>query len=359
MAPFGVFTVNRRAILGLCSILLVAGSSSAQTVSGVSGTLGHGNTVTVSGSGFGTRARQTPLIWDDVESGAFNSAWTSTTHLSPTGTQSRHQFSSRCGVVNFKNYEAGGWFQGGQNDPGPWYCQYWFKLDENFDWGNTGPTGIGSNLANVKVFRIWETGPAIEDFVVATEGWSNSLIYTASNVSGQPSDWFEGNFKQNWTKGTWHLFQFEFKDSSMGQHDGVFRMWRDGQLVVENTALMTREDYAAYKRPMIVGFYNSWGDASTDDNHFYIDDALIDNSWARVEIGNAPTYAACTHREIQILQSWADGQVSFRVNQGSFENASTAYVFVKNNSGAVSTGYPITFGGTATAGPGQPGKPTF
>lgn len=340
--------------LALCSAPVLA-----QTVNGVSGSVQHGTTITISGSNFGTKPTAAPLIYDDIEGGSFDPRWTSTTRLSPNGTEARHQFSGGSGTVNFVDYQAGGWFTGGSNNAGPWFCQYWFKLADDWTWGSGTYGQMGANLANIKIFRMWETGPADEDFVIATEGWGGSCIWTVENVAAGNVGWFEGNYKQNWSKGTWHLFQFEYKDSDVGQNNGVIRMWRDGQLVLEKTNLLTRENYSAYKRPFIVGFYNSWGDASTDDNHFYIDDAYIDTSWARVEIGNAPTYGACSHREVQLPTSWSTGQVSVTVNQGSFNSGDQAYVFVVNSSGQASAGYPVTIAGAAVSGPGQPGKPVF
>lgn len=343
----------------IVSLALCTGAARAQTVSGVSGTLAHGATITITGSSFGTKPNAAPLIFDDVEGGSFDSRWSSTTRLSPNGTQSRHPNSAGCGTINFTDYESGGWFTGGSNNAGPWFCQYWFKLDDDWTWGNATYGQTGANLANIKIFRMWETGPADEDFVIATEGWGGSCIWTVENVAAGNTGWFEGDYKQNWSKGTWHLFQFEYKDSDVGQNNGVIRMWRDGKLVLEQTNLLTRENYSAYKRPYIVGFYNSWGDASTDGNHFYIDDPYIDTSWARVELGNAPAYDSCTHREVQLPTSWATGQVSVTVNQGSFTAGEQAYLFVVNAAGQRSPGYPVTIAGTVAGGPGQPGKPTF
>lgn len=348
----------RVAILAAALAICIA-PASAQTVSGVSGTLQHGASLVITGSNFGTKPTASPLIFDDVEGGSFDSRWSSTTHMSPSGAESRHANSAGCGTVNFRGYESGGWFTGGSNNAGPWFCQYWFKLDDDWNWGSGTYGEMGANLANIKIFRMWETGPADEDFVIATEGWGGSCIWTVENVAAGNVGWFEGDYKQNWSKGTWHLFQFEYKDSDVGQNNGVIRMWRDGRLVLEKTNLLTRENYSAFKRPFILGFYNSWGDASTDDNHFYIDDAYIDTSWARVELGNASTYGACTHREVQLPTSWSTSQVAVTVNQGSFTGGQQAYLFVVNANGQASPGFPVTVSGTTESGPGQPGKPTF
>jgi len=75
------------------------------------------------------------------------------------------------------------------------------------------------------------------------------------------------------------------------------------------------------------------------------DDIYFDNSWARVEIGDKPVYDNCTHREIQILDSWnrmgnPDPYIEIKINRGSFENGS-AFLFVVDKYGTPSDGYEI------------------
>jgi hypothetical protein len=70
--------------------------------------------------------------------------------------------------------------------------------------------------------------------------------------------------------------------------------------------------------------------------------ALGASSAARVELGDNATYANCTNLSIAIATSWADGEITATINQGSFENG-TAYLFVVDADGAVSGGYPVTF----------------
>ncbi|MFA6198058.1 MAG: putative Ig domain-containing protein [Patescibacteria group bacterium] len=82
----------------------------------------------------------------------------------------------------------------------------------------------------------------------------------------------------------------------------------------------------------------------------YLDDIYIDTTQARVEIGNTSTWDTNTHREIQIPHTtWNDDQIQFTVNQGTFTNGESAYLYVVDENGVVNTtGYPITFGGIAS-----------
>jgi hypothetical protein len=98
-----------------------------------------------------------------------------------------------------------------------------------------------------------------------------------------------------------------------------------------------------------IGWYRSGfvnGSIADGISTVQYDDIYMDSSWARIEIGDAPTYDASTHREIQIPIVWNDGQIDFTVNKGSF-NGGTAYLFVVDENGNASAGYPITFAAQA------------
>ncbi len=78
------------------------------------------------------------------------------------------------------------------------------------------------------------------------------------------------------------------------------------------------------------------------------DDIYIDNTRARVELGNASTWDSCTHREIQIPTAWATDEITVDLNQGSLPNGA-AYLYVVDEDGVMNeTGYPITLGDSAT-----------
>lgn len=71
-----------------------------------------------------------------------------------------------------------------------------------------------------------------------------------------------------------------------------------------------------------------------------LDDIYIDNTIARVELCDAPTWSASTHCEIQIPSSWSDSSITITGNQGSFSNMNGTYLYVVDANGIVSNGYP-------------------
>ena len=70
-----------RSLFGVGAILLgfAAGMQASLATPlpvSVSGTLNHGATVTISGSGFGAKATAAPLVWDNATAGAVTDLWT-------------------------------------------------------------------------------------------------------------------------------------------------------------------------------------------------------------------------------------------------------------------------------------------
>jgi hypothetical protein len=330
-------------------------------ITDVSGNLTHGTPLTISGRSFGSDSAPGPVVWDNVESGEFSPNWGSSRNLS-VGTRSRNQFSNYCGTNNFQGSGGDGgygYFVGPSEHLGErWFVQYWFQIDGNFDWGTSTYGNGDENLANVKIFRMWNPGSVDENFVMALHGYVDSAPYLAEYVDDSGGGRAFSGFRSEWQKGVWHCLQFEYKESSVGVQDGEFRIWLDGKLELDDRTIKTREDFADLKRPFIVGFYDSWNDSGTDRDDFFIDDVYIDNSWARVELGNALNYSECTIRETQIPTEWDDGTIEVVTNLGSLASSPNMYLFVTDADGNTTPGYLVKGDGEPDPGPpGQPGQP--
>lgn len=348
---------------------------SAPSITGVNGTASHGQSITISGSGFGAKDSASPVAWDDLEDGVCDTtatvgSWTNVYETQISTSQQRHANSTYNGHLDFNGDqgaqpECG--FAGGANAP-KWYVQYWFFLADNFAFASS----INDSLGNIKIFRMWDTGSnnnfamaahgrydvaAVFEYINQTYNWQPVIsgYDWVDEVLGHGEKTYSDNAYIGWREyendistGSWHLFQFEYASSDIDTENGVLNMWFNGTQIIGKETLTTRTStYTDHMRPFIVGFYDSHPTTNNDGaNDFYIDDVYIDNTWARVEIGDAPSYNSCTHREIQIPTSWATGEITSTVNQGSFSDG-TAYLFVVDADGAVSDGYEITLGSSA------------
>ena len=326
----------------------------AQTITG---TFSHGSSMTISsGSGvnFLTKSVAQPVVWDDMSSGKFNSNWSATNALTVSSTVHRPQ-SSYAGYCNM-NSEKWCNFEGG-SDASTWFYQYWIYLGANFTFSGD----MNNSLGNIKIFRMWDTGSDANNCVASLHyagemGFGCEYTDTNHNwgptVSGSGCNWISclfgrsdpgyvdpsytgwKSFPTDITTQAWHLFQFEFKDSSTtGSADGVMRMWFDGKKILDRADVVTTGSGNTHnKRPKVVGWYNSHSTNGSNAD-FYIADAYIDNTWARVEAGDNNVYDKCSFREIQIPTAWAANSISFRVNKGKFQSGQPAYIFVTDANG--------------------------
>ena len=95
----------------------------------------------------------------------------------------------------------------------------------------------------------------------------------------------------------------------------------------------------------IGGTTNPMLGAGLDGQGFWgFDNLYVDFTQARVELGNAPTWAQVTYSEIQTPVSWADGRIEIRANAGAFKAGETAYLYVVTADGTVQPGIPVTVG---------------
>ena len=84
---------------------------------------------------------------------------------------------------------------------------------------------------------------------------------------------------------------------------------------------------------------------------FYI--AIGTGAQARVEVGNAPTYAGCTRITLATPESWSDNTITARFRRGSMQGGS-AWLYVIDGNGNVNTsGFPITVYSTPDLTPPQ------
>lgn len=333
----------------LVGILLLLNQAAAQSIT-IEGDLEHGAEIVVRGQGFGSGDGIQHVVYDNFERSSISNnatvgAWR-TTNLLQIVNHSRHPKATRAAYHDFVGGGTAGVGTSNSVLSRKWFAQHWVKL-ENWSWGTTGYDGNNRHLANVKVVRFWNPGSESENYVSATRTGSNGAVFSqAENVS---DSYGNTNLTKNMmSDGSWHLLQYEFADSSSpGSSDGVFRVWFDGRLVGDRSGFVARTNNNL-KRIFLLGFYNSWspgsGESNDGPNHFYMHDAYTSPTWARVEIGDAPIYANCTVREIQVPISWSDDQIRLRVNQGSFANNASAYLFVVDANGNPLPGRSIVFG---------------
>ena len=137
----------------------------------------------------------------------------------------------------------------------------------------------------------------------------------------------------------------------------------DKNVQTRTSSLYNDEPCTGHWQWMHFGQY--WGNGGKDAKIWYDDIFLQFGTQARVEIGNNPTWANCSHREIQNPTAWTDdgtpggASITVTVNQGAFTDEENVYLFVVDADGIPSSGYgPITIGSGGGADTTPPGDVT-
>ncbi len=158
--------------------------------------------------------------------------------------------------------------------------------------------------------------------------------------------------------GVWHQVELQLRVNTVpGTRDGIARAWFNGVEMFNETDWLwadSIDDGADVWNWLMIGQY-----IQTPPRRYTVryDDVYVDKSWARVVLGNAPSYASCTVREPQVPTSWSANAITVNVNTGSFHPGDTAFLYVVTSTGATSNGYEVEIGGDVVD-PGPPGPPT-
>lgn len=318
-------------VLG-AALLQTSFAIGAPTITSVSGTASQGQTVKISGAGFGSKSQATPLVFDDFEAGsdgqqiqgksAIAGAWDTgsyaggVTYATYEGKKvARHQFGN--GTYNSSLYV----------DPSPTqtvYLDFWIK-----------GVPAANPSRNWKTWRFYDSSDAEV---------GNSVYYCNGGGIDMAGSWV-------WTAEapppqTWMHYE-------VIQRPGVVRHYRDGKLDLSNSN--TSPPTVAQVR---IGHY--WGLDGVSDcgsnpgGNVYTDNVYVDNSLARVVIGDASTFEASRKRAVQPATAWSGSEVTVRFYPTQFTSGQSAYLFVVDANNVPSAGFPITIGKTGSVVPNPP-----
>lgn len=341
--------INTR-ILGLFLLagaifLFPARAFAAPSISGVSGTVSDGSSITISGSGFGTKSSASPLVFDTFESGTNGAqilesaatvgdwdtgsgyeSWYYTTTLAKAGSKSALWAAS----VGTGNY-AGSLSKNGVFPTV--YMDWWMRIDHS------------GKSRNYKPWRLYGASDTME---------ANSVIFCDALGSGMSSYdagvnnffWSEGGDYQD---NVWEHWQVWLQHGSIGGANGTIRQYINRVPTSDHTDVVTRTTSNVWDQ-IRVGHYWSFFDEGSGcgDNpgaNIYIDNIYIDTAFSRVELCNNATYSSATSCEIIQPTAWSSGSITATVRSAALTNG-TAYLFVFDGSNVNnSTGYAVTIGG--------------
>lgn len=333
----------------------------------------EGNNVTINGSAFGSNVDVNNIhsLIQNIEDGT-----NGTDVFTGTGTISDWDGQNACTAGQSPTYDNSDFHSGTQSIKikiidKEWSCAFWFSS--------------GVDLTEVYA-TAWRRFAPQQTSSVTQAQWKVLTISNKSHLGGDAAayDYFRW---YNFSTSSWFnsLSMFVYNSNQINAKDGAqvhppFDSWfRDEVFVVANSAPLVSDgkhecclinDKGTVEVTSGVGithgadasdsqlavdpwqyvnfgaYYGNISPSEPKSLELWIDDVYVSlgNGKARVEIGNAQTLEACTHREIQIPTSWSQNSITVTVNQGSFANGANAYLFVVGSDGkANEKGYKIKF----------------
>jgi len=316
------------------------------SISSTSGTWGHGNSITISGSGFGGKSQAAPLKYDDFEAGTLGvqvgNGWFTSSNLSDAWPIYANTYKRATGVAEKSAYcqhdraynsvlglVGLNWGYGQEV-----YVSMWYYC-----------TTAGAPSRNFKFIQ-FNSGSA-GDWLppeIRADQYPNG-----SNGHAYATDCAEVLIAQDWSlggdlmTGAWHRVDMYVNTGQYGgAADGLCKGWRDLSQWWSFGNFDFDFSTANFNHIYFAGYFAQDTGSPTPQLWWYWDEIYVDTTQARVEVGNASTWSGCTQREIQIPSAWSGSSITITANKGSFGSFSGKYLYVVDSSGNInSNGYAI------------------
>ena len=324
--------------------------TTAPSVSGVTGTLNHGSSATISGSGFGSKSNAAPVKWDNFESGALGAAlstngWihysSSTSPLfSNTRAYSGNQSAHTDMPMALDNFNTAGLRN---------LNTLQLYLSCQFRWER-----IAGNYADGPFIKLLRANANPDFYHSRPRFYSTQRLRIPEHESGyspdqtiSPPNDVQITGTHSLIEGQWNRLEVYYKFSDpAGAANGALQTWVNLGQNANYTSVVTRGADSVSSTRVIDNFLLPFMADRLQNVHLrlYVDDVYVDTTQARVEIGNASTWEACSQREIQIPSAWSTTAITVTINRGTFSPGSQVYLYVIDADGNHnSEGYPLQF----------------
>ena len=344
----------KRILLILLILLFYINATSAPLITGVAGTVEDEGSIVISSSNssFGTKSPEAPERYDlfQQEGGDYDvgddiaNGWdfldTSSAHPALYN-QTDARFSGGKHVRTYYGTDV-------------WGSRFWWDKEAELDhyyitfWMKTTHTGTATT--NKKYVRLTHNEPTND----------NPITWPAEYAGGNYRFLVrqcDGSYFNAWTyllwpftEDVWERYEYYIVGNTPGTADGILQTSVQhggvGNTFTNHHDEANMEYYNSgctdKMENVTFGTYRAAVDGGT--YYGYFDDIYIDNTRSRVEIGDTDTWAACTHREIQIPSAWASDEITVTVNTGAFSEGA-AFLYVVDSDGDYNAdGWPITIG---------------
>jgi len=329
----------------------------AAGISRIDGTISNGNTLTISGTGFGTKPNARPLyFWDFGSSTALwplsRGAYTGSLRgaLSTDVVAPGSRTALKADVAGIA--EAWGPTDGVPFNSNTLYV--WAKKYYGFHLINDA----AANGLNLKFFRLWN--PWTHDIYTgyqAARGIDSGN--TMPEVTQELSLWWQVPHESS----KWITDEWEYRSGSVGVADGVLNYTRGGRSAYPRSSRFTMKTSAHTEGYSLLFFDQISNNQLSPGKYLYFDSIYVDDTWQRVVISDEATWQSVVwkdggverKREVQLPLTWSDTSIQIQFRQGSLTDLSKAFVYIIGADGnpVNLTGFPLN-----GAAPRVPNSPT-
>lgn len=347
----------------LVALLFATNALGAPSISAISGTSGTGNSLVISGSGFGSKSRSKPWVWADFQDGDTNPNASLSHRTTWNQVQERAlDTSSAKRWGNGTSVSASAWGTGGSNTTAfrtdlthlvhgnKIVISLWRRSTVDFYPDVSHIATVDGPAENFKILRGWASGagtyPNMWTGIGRDENpgawrWSNERM---TAVTGETRVTLGSSYAPTTT---WRLERYFFRyNSTPGSLDGAFHIYLNNSLLRSDTTV--RFDSAG--EPGVPRYWyiqnNSSNYSVATGEEEWFDSIYVDDSWNTVYIGNAATLAATTQLEVQPYTAWSASQITIEQRTGTLTGPMYLYVCDENLT-CNSAGFPLAASSSA------------
>lgn len=317
-------------------------SGKRPTISSISGGLRHGGSLTISGMDFGDKSPAKPIFWADFENdlnptslgqlqrwGRINSKIQLSKLITPRNSNQSARWNAGWDAGWPPISDAAEFVMFGKFEKIYIYAKRYYDYDLRCCGG-----------VNHKTFRFWTLQPSNNNMHTGYHHLRGGDGRTGCEGTATFTHWHDDELPDH----QWLTQEVIYKTGSINGNDGVYRLFQNGKTITDRSDHRMRTT----AQPIMYEQFGLQDDISNEtkvrDNWWiYYDDIYMDNTWARVMIGDATTLAASRTREIQIPATWSNTEITIQVNQGALPTLKGSYyLYVVNSQGHVNQrGYPL------------------
>jgi len=315
---------------------------SSPSVSGVSGSITQGSTITISGSNFGTGP--SGVVFDDFELGTNGNSI-----MTGSGSARVGQWDYTSGSNYYSNNHSMSGSLAFEADMAVDYLSYvrrefptstseifvcwWVRIPD--------PMPGEGNAYGINWKHIWIQGSSSTDddmYFIYYYDLPSTIAHIGGNTDVEPlwmwgyGTWYKGDWIRGWMYVKGGITDGHY-DVNMLHEDGNRQSWSvDGQTWGGDP---TPYEYRSVR-------FNGYGRQTTNSYPIHDDcySAYGSNCRARVVIGNNSNYASCTDLAICGPTSWSSSSITAKCSIGGLGGGDW-YLFVINGSDVASTGYKV------------------